>query len=135
MSKRVFIASAARTAIGSFNGSIAGVSAVDLGIAAVKGAIARANLSEKTDLIGETNLGCILQAGLGQGAARQVAIGAGIPNSAPAVTTNILCGSGLFSVIQGARSIVSGDNSVFVAGGMENMSASPYILPKGRNGF
>ncbi|MCO4783761.1 MAG: acetyl-CoA C-acetyltransferase [Candidatus Cloacimonetes bacterium] len=135
MSKRVFIASAARTAIGSFNGSISDVSAVDLGITAVKGALERANMSDKTNLISETNLGCVYQAGLGQGAARQIAIGSGIPNTAAAVTTNILCGSGLFSVVQGARSIVCGDTSAFVAGGIENMSSSPYILPKGRNGF
>jgi acetyl-CoA C-acetyltransferase len=132
---RVFIASAARTAIGAFNGGFGKLSAAQLGAEAIKAAVERANLTGRVAEIAEVNMGCILQAGNGQGIARQAMIHAGIPQEVPAVTTNILCGSGLFSVIQSARAIKAGDGKIFVAGGTESMSNSPYVLPKARTGY
>jgi acetyl-CoA C-acetyltransferase len=92
-------------------------------------------LKGREHLIDEVNLGCILQAGQGQGVARQASIGAGVPVAVPAITTNILCGSGLFTAIQAARSILSGENHLVIAGGTESMSSAPYLLPKVRDGL
>lgn len=131
--REVVIVSAARTPVGSFNGALSGVSAVDLGVIAVKEAIKRAGITP--DMVDETILGCILQAGLGQGVARQVAVKAGIPVEKPAFTMNMICGSGLKSVQLAAQAILLGDSDIVVAGGTENMSAAPYLLKNARTGY
>jgi len=131
--REVVIVSAARTAIGSFNGGLAGVSAVDLGAVVVKEAIKRAGINP--ELVDETVMGCILQAGLGQGVARQAAVKAGIPVEKPAYTINMICGSGLRAVQIAAQQIISGECDVVVAGGTENMSAAPYLLRNARTGY
>ena len=132
MNNSVVIVSAKRTAIGKFSGSLAGTSAVDLGAATV-----RANLAElPADLqIDEVILGNVLQAGLGQNPAHQVSRRAGLRESVSSLTLNKVCGSGLKSVVIGAQSILSGDNQVCLTGGMENMSAAPYLLEKARQGY
>jgi acetyl-CoA C-acetyltransferase len=129
----VVILSAARTPLGSFQGALASVPAPRLGAAAIRGAVARAGVAptEVTDVF----LGNVLPAGLGQAPARQAALYAGLPDSVRAVTLNKVCGSGLEAVIQGARALAAGEAGLVVAGGMENMSASPYLLPKAREGF
>ncbi len=129
----VVIAAAARTPVGSFNGSLSGVSAVDLGTVAVEEAIKRAGITP--DMVDQTILGCILQAGLGQGVARQVAVKAGIPIEKPAMTINMICGSGLRAVHLAAQAIISGESDIVVAGGTENMSQAPYLLRKARTGY
>ncbi|EQG59568.1 acetyl-CoA acetyltransferase [Clostridioides difficile P21] len=130
--KDVVIVSAVRTPIGSFGGVFKNTSAVQLGTITVKEAISRVglNLSE----IDEVIIGNVLQTGLGQNVARQIAINAGIPNSVPSYTVNKLCGSGLKSVQLAAQSITSGENDVVIAGGTENMSQAPYIVPTARFG-
>lgn len=130
--REVVIVSAARTPVGSFGGSLANVSAVDLGVAATKEAIRRAGI--QPEIVDEVLVGNILSAGLGQNVARQVAIHAGLPETTPALTINKLCGSGLRSVIMGAQFIALGDAEVIVAGGIESMSNAPYVLPKLRFG-
>lgn len=132
---KVFIASAVRTPIGAFNGGLKSLKAAELGGIAIKEALKRANLSDQMALISEVNLGCVLQTGCGQGVARQASIGAGIPVSVPAVTSNILCGSGLYAVIAAARAIKAGEGDIFVSGGTESMSNAPYLLPKAREGY
>jgi acetyl-CoA C-acetyltransferase len=129
----VVILSAARTPLGSFQGSLAGVPAPRLGAAAIRGAIARAGVgpTDVTDVL----MGNVLQAGLGQAPARQAALYAGLPDSVRAVTLHKVCGSGLEAVIQGSRALAAGEAGLVVAGGMENMSASPYLLPKARDGY
>lgn len=131
--KEVVIASAARTPIGSFGGSLSGVSAAELGAIAAKEAIKRAGIAP--DMIDQIILGCVLQSGLGQGVARQVAVNAGIPVEKPAVTINMICGSGLRSVEMAAQAIMSGESEVVLAGGTENMSQAPYLLKKARTGY
>ncbi len=131
--REVVIVSAARTPIGSFNGSLAGVSAVDLGVVAVKEAIKRAGITP--DMVDETILGCVLQAGLGQGVARQVAVHSGIPVEKPAMTINMICGSGLKSVQLAAQAIQCGDADIVIAGGTESMSRAPYLVPNARTGY
>ena len=131
--REVVIASAARTAIGNFNGSLSGVSAVDLGVVVVKEALNRAGI--KPEMVDQTILGCILQAGLGQGVARQVSVKSGIPVEKPAMTINMICGSGLRSVQLAVQAIVSGESEIVVAGGTENMSAAPYLLKNARTGY
>jgi acetyl-CoA C-acetyltransferase len=126
------IVSAVRTPIGSFGGQFKDVSATELGIRAVQAALDRAGL-EGTD-VDEVVLGCVLQAGLGQNPARQVAIRAGIPKEVPATTINMLCGSGLKSVAIAAQIIQAGDADVVVAGGLESMTRAPYLVPSGRFG-
>ncbi|MCK2001083.1 acetyl-CoA C-acetyltransferase [[Brevibacterium] frigoritolerans] len=130
--REVVIVGAARTPVGAFGGSLANVSAVDLGVVAAKEAIKRANIS--ADLIDEVLVGNILSAGLGQNVARQVAIHAGIPETTPAMAINKLCGSGLRTVIMGAQFIALGDADVILAGGIESMSNAPYLLPNYRFG-
>ncbi|PIT47482.1 acetyl-CoA acetyltransferase [Snodgrassella alvi] len=125
MTKTVIV-SAARTAIGSFNGSLATVNAIDLGKTVIDEALKRAALD--AGLVNEVIMGNVLQAGLGQNPARQAALGAGIPSTVPAFTINKVCGSGLKSVVLATQSILAGDNDVVVAGGMENMSQAPYLL-------
>lgn len=131
--REVVIVSAARTPIGSFNGALAGVSAVDLGTIAIKEAVKRAGIGP--ELVDQTIMGCILQAGLGQGVARQAAVKAGIPIEKPAMTINMICGSGLRAVQLAAQAIISGESDVVVAGGTENMSLAPYILKNARTGY
>ena len=129
----VVILSAARTPIGSFQGALAAVPAPRLGAAAIRGAVAAAGIApaEVTDVL----MGNVLQAGQGQAPARQAAIYAGLPDAVACTTVHKVCGSGLESVILGARTLTAGDAELVVAGGMENMSAAPYLLPKARDGF
>nr|WP_312576919.1 acetyl-CoA C-acetyltransferase [Sedimentibacter sp.] len=130
--KKVVIASAVRTPIGSFGGAFASVSAVDLGVAAAKEAIKRAKI--EPSMINEVYLGNVLGAGLGQNVARQVSLGAGIPNEVPALTINMVCGSGLRTVSMAAQLIANGDNDIILCGGTESMTNAPYLLPKTRWG-
>ncbi|SQI43560.1 Acetyl-CoA acetyltransferase [Leminorella richardii] len=129
----IVIVSAVRTAIGSFGGSLAGISAPDLGAIVAKEAMARAGI--EPCVVNDVILGNVLQAGLGQNPARQAAIKAGIPDAVPATSINVVCGSGLKSVIMAAQSIAAGDADAVLAGGMENMSAAPYLLDKARWGY
>ncbi len=129
----VVIVGAVRTPIGSFNGSLSKVSAIDLGVIAAKAAIDRAGIDP--DIIDEVLIGNILSAGLGQNPARQIAIGAGVPETTPAITINKLCGSGLRTVSMAAQFIMLGDADVVLAGGVESMSNAPYLLPKARWGY
>lgn len=131
--REVVIVSAARTPVGSFNGALANVSAVELGAITIKEAIKRAGITP--DMVDETIMGCILQSGQGQGVARQAAVKAGIPIEKPAMTINMICGSGLKAVQLAAQAIISGDCDVVVAGGTENMSLAPYVLKNARNGY
>lgn len=122
--KEVYIVSAARTAMGSFGGTLAGVSATQLGATAIKGALAKINLDGK--LVTEVFMGSVLQANLGQAPARQAAKFAGLPDSVNCTTVNKVCASGMKSVMLAAQSIMLGENDVVVAGGMENMSSVPF---------
>lgn len=127
------IVSAVRTAIGSFNGALAGVSAVELGAVVIKGAMEKANLAPQD--IDEVIMGNVLQAGLGQNPARQAAIRAGLPHEIPSMTINKVCGSGLKAVHLAAQAIQTGDADVVIAGGMENMSQAPYLIEGARSGL
>ena len=122
----VYIVAAKRTAIGSFGGALSSVSAPKLGGAAVKAALEQAGLPP--ELVNEVIMGNVLQAGLGQNTARQAAMNAGLPQEVPAMTLNKVCGSGLNAVVLAAQKIKAGDADCIVAGGMENMSAAPYLL-------
>ena len=128
----VYILSGARTAIGSFMGTLSQVPAPKLGAAAIEGALQKANI-EKNE-VDEVFMGNVLSAGVGQAPARQALLFAGLPESVPATTVGKVCGSGLQAVILGARSIMTGDNQVVVAGGMENMSLAPHLLMNSRTG-
>ncbi|MCA9733996.1 MAG: thiolase family protein [Deferribacteres bacterium] len=131
--RKAVIAGANRTAIGAFNGSLAGVKATELGSIVIKEAVSRAGLTG--DKIDEAIMGCVLSAGLGQAPARQAVIGAGLPKSVTCMTINKVCGSGLKAVMLASQSIATGDSDIVVAGGMENMSQTPYMLDKARNGY
>lgn len=131
MSKKVYIVAAARTPMGAFLGGLSTVPATKLGSAAIEGALQKGNI--KPELIDEVFMGNVLQAGVGQAPARQAALGAGIGNNVPCTTINKVCASGMKAVILGAQSILTGDNHIVVAGGMENMSQVPHYLD-GRNG-
>lgn len=131
--KDVVIVSACRTALGKFGGSLTDVPAAQLGAIVIKEAIERAGI--KPEDVDEVLMGCVLQAGLGQSVARQAAIKAGVPIEVPAMTLNNVCGSGLKAVNLAAALIKAGEADVVVAGGMENMSAAPYALPKARWGM
>ena len=133
MSKKVVIASACRTAIGTMGGSLSTTPAAELGAIVIKEAIKRAGI--KPEDVEHVYMGCVIQAGLGQNVARQASIKAGLPIEVPAVTTNVVCGSGLNCVNQAAQMIMAGDADVVVAGGMENMSMAPFALPQGRYGY
>jgi acetyl-CoA C-acetyltransferase len=128
----IVIVSAARTAVGKFGGSLAKVSATDLGAIAIKEAIARAKLS--TEQIGEVIMGQVLTAGSGQNPARQAMMKAGVVKETPALTINAVCGSGLKAVMLAAQAVAWGDSEIVVAGGQENMSASPHVLLNSRDG-
>jgi len=133
MSKEVVIVSAARTPIGKFQGGLSSLTAVQLGTVAAKAALERSGIA--ADQIEETIMGCVLPAGQGQNPARQVSIHAGVPVSAGAFTINKVCGSGLKSVMLAAQAIKAGDGDAYLAGGMESMSQSPYLMPKARQGY
>ena len=130
--KDLYIVNCCRTAVGSFGGSLKDVPAAELGAIVVKEALNRAGV--KPEQVDEVMFGCILTAGLGQNVARQVAVKAGIPYQVPAYTVGMVCGSGMKSVIEGARSILAGDAEIVVCGGTENMSAAPYAIPAARWG-
>ncbi|MDR7483355.1 MAG: acetyl-CoA C-acyltransferase [Armatimonadota bacterium] len=129
----VVILSAARTPIGRFLGGLSGVAAPRLGAVAIAEAVRRAGLSP--DQVSEVIMGNVLSAGLGQAPARQAALGAGLPEAVPATTVNKMCGSGLKAVMLGAQAIQAGDAEVVVAGGMENMSAAPFLAERARTGY
>lgn len=131
--RNVVIVEAVRTAIGSFNGTLQNTAATDLGAVVVKEVLERANVAPET--VDEVVLGNILQAGLGQGPARQAAVNAGVPYEVPSTTINKLCGSGLTAVHLAAQAIQLGEADIVVAGGMENMTQAPYILPQARQGY
>ena len=128
----IYVVSCCRTAIGSFGGSLKDVPATKLGSIVVKDALTRAGIAPEN--VDEVMFGCILTSGLGQNVARQVAMGAGIPVEVPAYTVGMVCGSGMKSVIEGARAIACGDADIIVAGGTENMSAAPYAVNSARYG-
>lgn len=130
--REVVIASAVRTAIGTFGGALKEVPAADLGAIVIKEAVNRAGI--KPELVNEVVMGNVIQAGLGQNVARQAAVKAGLPIEIPAMTLNMVCGSGLRSVALAAQMIKAGDCDVVVAGGMENMSRAPYALETTRWG-
>ena len=130
--KELYVVNCCRTAIGSFGGSLKNTPAAEMGAIVVKEALNRAGV--KPEQVDEVMFGCILTAAQGQNVARQVSIKAGIPYSVPAYTVGMVCGSGMKSVIEGARSILAGDSDVVVCGGTENMSAAPYTLPDERWG-
>lgn len=129
----IVIVSAVRTAVGKFGGTLANVPAEKLGAVVIKEALSRAGVAPEQ--VSEVIMGCVLQAGLGQNVARQASIHAGLPKEVPAFTVNNVCGSGLKSVNLAASLIQSGEAEIVVAGGMENMSAAPYVLPGARFGY
>ncbi len=133
MCKKVVIASACRTAIGTMGGTLSTTPAADLGAIVIKEAVKRAGI--KAEDVDQVYMGCVIQAGLGQNVARQATLKAGLPIETPAVTMNVVCGSGLNCVNQAAQMIMAGDADVVVAGGMENMSMAPYAIPQGRYGY
>ena len=130
--REVVIVSAVRTAIGSFGGSLKDIPAAELGSIVIKEAINRAGI--KPELVEEVVMGNVIQAGQGQNVARQAAVKAGLPVGVPAMTINKVCGSGLRCVALAAQMIKAGDCDVVIAGGMENMSAAPYVMPGARWG-
>ena len=130
--KRVAIVGALRTPVGKFGGSLKDIPAVDLGVTVAKGLFEKTGI--KPELVDEVIVGNVLQAGLGQNVARQIAIKAGLPIESSAFTINKICGSGLKTVMLGAQAIMLGDADVVLAGGTENMSLSPYVLPSARWG-
>jgi acetyl-CoA C-acetyltransferase len=129
----VVIVSARRTPIGAFQGVFAPVTAVDLGAAAIRGALAGSGL--KGADVQEVIMGCVLPANLGQAPARQAALGGGIPDNVPATTINKMCGSGMKAIMMAADQIRAGDTDIIVAGGLESMTNAPYLLPKARGGY
>jgi acetyl-CoA C-acetyltransferase len=129
----VVIVSAVRTAVGKFGGSLAKIAAPDLGAAVIREALARAKVAP--DQVSEVIMGQVLTAGSGQNPARQAVIKAGLPNMVPGMTINKVCGSGLKAVMLAANAIMAGDAEIVVAGGQENMSAAPHVLPGSRDGF
>ena len=128
----VVIVAAGRTALGSFGGSLAGIPASELGAKVIKGLLARSGLAP--EMIEEVIMGQVLQAGVGQNPARQAALSAGLPQEVSALTINKVCGSGLKAVHLAAQAVQCGDSGIVIAGGQENMSASPHILPRSRDG-
>ncbi|PZX07760.1 acetyl-CoA C-acetyltransferase [Psychrobacillus insolitus] len=133
MTIEVVIVSAVRTAIGSFRGALKDVPATKLGAIVIESALEKAGVSK--DLVDEVIMGNVLQAGLGQNPARQASIQAGLPVSVSALTINKVCGSGLKAIHLATQAIIAGDADIIVAGGMENMSQAPYLLPTAREGF
>ena len=128
----IVIVSAARTAVGKFGGSLAGIAATELGALAIKEVIARAKLT--SEQIGEAIMGQVLAAGAGQNPARQAWLKSGGAKETPALTINAVCGSGLKAVMLAAQAVATGDSEIVIAGGQENMSMAPHVLPNSRNG-
>ena len=133
MSRKVVLAGACRTAIGTMGGTLSSTPAVDLGAIVIKNALERAGVPASE--VEHVYMGCVIQAGQGQNVARQAAIKAGLPIEAPAVTINVVCGSGLNCVNLAAQMVKSGEADIVVAGGMENMSMAPYALKQARYGY
>jgi acetyl-CoA C-acetyltransferase len=133
MAKKVVLAGACRTAIGKMGGQLSTVKAADLGAIVIKEALNRAGVA--ADKVDEVLMGCVIQAGQGQNVARQASIKAGLPVEVPAVTINVVCGSGLNCVNMAAEKIIAGTADIVVAGGMENMSLAPYAVMQGRYGY
>ena len=131
--KKIVLAGASRTAIGTMGGALSTVPAAELGSVVIKEALNRAGIpAEQVDHV---YMGCVIQAGLGQNVARQASLKAGLPVTTPAVTVNVVCGSGLNCVNMAAQMIEAGDADIVVAGGMESMSLAPYAMMKGRYGY
>ncbi len=130
--KDIYVVNCCRTAIGKFQGSLSNVPAAEMGAIVVKEALKRAGVAPEQ--VDEVMFGCILTAAQGQNVARQVAVKAGIPLKVPAYTVGMVCGSGMKSVIEGARAILAGDADVIIAGGTENMTMAPYAMPAARGG-
>lgn len=133
MAKKIVLAGACRTAIGTMGGSLSTTPAAELGSIVIKEAINRAGVP--ADQVDHVYMGCVIQAGLGQNVARQASLKAGLPVETPAVTVNVVCGSGLNCVNMAAQMIQAGDADIVVAGGMENMSMAPYALKNARYGY
>jgi acetyl-CoA C-acetyltransferase len=133
MSKKVVIAGACRTAIGKMGGGLSTTPATELGAIVIKEALKRANVP--ADQVDEVIMGCVIQASQGQNVARQCSIKAGLPVEVPAVTINVVCGSGLNAINMAAEMIKAGDADIVVAGGTENMSMAPYAVEQGRYGY
>ena len=133
MAKKIVLAGACRTAIGVMGGTLSTTPATDLGAIVIKEALNRAGVP--ADQVDQVYMGCVIQAGQGQNVARQASIKAGLPIETPAVTINVVCGSGLNCVNMAAEMIAAGDTDIVVAGGMENMSMAPYAVMQGRYGY
>ena len=133
MAKKIVLAGACRTAIGVMGGTLSTTPATDLGAIVIKEALNRAGVP--ADQVDQVYMGCVIQAGQGQNVARQASIKAGLPIETPAVTINVVCGSGLNCVNMAAEMIAAGDADIVVAGGMENMSMAPYAVMQGRYGY
>ena len=133
MARKVVLAGACRTAIGTMGGSLSNIPAAELGAIVIKEALNRAGVAPEA--VDQVYMGCVIQAGQGQNVARQASIKAGLPIEVPAVTMNVVCGSGLNCVNQAAQMIMAGDADIVVAGGMENMSMAPYAMPQARFGY
>ncbi len=133
MANKVVLAGACRTAIGKMGGGLSNTPVADLGAIVIKEALNRAGV--KPEQVDEVLMGCVIQAAQGQNVARQASIKAGLPNEVPAVTLNVVCGSGLKCVNEAAAQIISGQADIVVAGGMENMSMAPYAMTKARFGY
>ncbi len=133
MSKKVVLAGACRTAIGTMGGALSTTPAADLGAVVIKEALNRAGVAPEA--VDQVYMGCVIQAGLGQNVARQASVKAGLPIEVPAVTINVVCGSGLNCVNMAAQMIMAGEADIVVAGGMENMSMAPYALKQARFGY
>ncbi len=131
--KEVVVVSAVRTAIGNFQGTLAGVSATKLGAIVLEGALDKAGVAK--ELVSEVIMGNVLQAGLGQNPARQAAIQAGLQHEVPSMTINKVCGSGLKAVHLATQSVLTGESDIVLAGGMENMSQAPYLMEGARSGY
>ena len=133
MAKKIVLAGACRTAIGTMGGALSSVPAPELGAIVIKEALNRAGVAPEA--VDQVYMGCVIQAGQGQNVARQAMIKAGLPIEVPAVTINVVCGSGLQCVNMAAQMIAAGDADIVVAGGMENMSKAPYAMMQGRYGY
>lgn len=133
MAKKVVLAGACRTAIGKMGGALSNTPVADLGAIVIKEALNRAGV--KPEMVDEVKMGCVIQAAQGQNVARQASIKAGLPIEVPAITINVVCGSGLKCVNDAANMILAGEADIVVAGGMENMSMAPYAMTKARFGY
>ena len=133
MAKKVVLAGACRTAIGKMGGALSNTPAADLGAIVIKEALNRAGVAP--EMVDEVKMGCVIQAAQGQNVARQASLKAGLPIETPAVTVNVVCGSGLHCVNLAATKILAGEADIVIAGGMENMSLAPFCLDKARFGY